>query len=165
MKIKIFQTFSLVVILLSGFSLGLAQETPNAVVKELYKIHDQDLSKSNDRILSGKSRKTLDKFFDKTLADFIWKDLNGHSDEVGVLDFDPFYNAQDTDIKNFFVSPAKINGTKATVTVKFQNFDRKDTLIYQLNRQKSDWKISDIKYNDGSSLLGYFKKDAKKKKT
>jgi hypothetical protein len=137
---------------------GAAQQSaPDAVVKDLYKTHD----KNNGAILDGKSRKLLDKYFDKTLADYMWKDLTTHQDEVGVLDFDPFYNAQDVEIKNFNVGQPKIEGDKAIVPVTFQNFDRKDTLTYTLARQNSAWKISDIKYTDGSTLVGYFKEDAK----
>lgn len=130
---------------------------PAAVVHDLYKTHDKD----NGAILDGKSRKLLDKFFDKTLADYMWKDLTTHKDEVGVLDFDPFYNAQDVQIKNFNIGQTKIEGEKASVLVSFQNFDRKDNLTYMLVRQNSAWKISDIKYTDGTTLIGYFKEDAK----
>jgi len=133
------------------------QNAPDALIKDLYKTHD----KNSGAILDGKSRKLLDKYFDKRLADFMWKDLTTHQDEVGVLDFDPFYNAQDIEIKNFKIGAPKIEGDKAEVVVTFQNFDRKDTLIYTLTRQNSAWKISDIKYTDGSTLLGYFKEDAK----
>ena len=139
---------------------GAAQQTtPDALVRDLYKTHDKD----NGAILDGKSRKLIDKYFDKTLADSLWKDLTTHKDEVGVLDFDPFYNAQDVQIKNLKVGEPKIEGDKANVPVTFQNFDRKETLNYALVRRNAAWKISDIKYTDGTSLLGYFKEDAKRK--
>ena len=141
---------------------GRAQNpAPDALVKDLYKTHD----KNNGAIFDGKSRRLLDKYFDKTLADFIWKDLTTHTDEVGVLDFDPFYNAQEIQIKNFAVGKPKINGNKATVLVRLQNFYRKETLSYRLVRRKNAWKISDIKYTDGTSLLGYFKEYEKNAKT
>lgn len=142
---------------------GAAAQTsaPDALVKDLYKTHEEEFKTSNFKILGGKNRTLLDKYFDKTLADFLWKDLTTHKGEVGVLDFDPFYNAQDADIKNLVVGQPKINGDKATVTVTFQNYDRKETLNYSLTRQNAGWKISDIKYTDGGSLLGYFKEDAK----
>lgn len=141
---------------------GAAQTAaPDALVKDLYKTHDEEFKTSKFRILSGKNRTLLDKYFDKTLADLIWKDLTTHKGEVGVLDFDPFYNAQDAEIKNLVVSQPKTSDDKATVTVTFQNYDRKETLNYQLTRRDADWKISDIKYTDGNSLLGYFKEDAK----
>ncbi|MDQ3801665.1 MAG: YbjP/YqhG family protein [Acidobacteriota bacterium] len=129
------------------------QNTPDALVRDLYKTHSRD----SGAILDGKSRKGIDKYFDKTLADFFWKDLTTHRDEVGVLDFDPFYNAQDIEIKNLKVGEPKIEGDRATVIVTFQNFDRKESLTYSLARRSGAWKISDIKYTDGSSLLGYFK--------
>ncbi len=162
MKIKTIKSIFLVLILFSlcGVSTIFALP-PENLVKELYQIHDQDVKGNKDRILSGKNRKMLDKFFDQTLADFIWKDLTTERDGVGVLDFDPFYNAQDFDIKNFSVAKAKINGRQATVIVKFTNSGTKESLKYQLVRQTPGWKISDIEYTDGSSLLGYFKDDAK----
>jgi hypothetical protein len=164
MKFKMLTSFLLLSVWCLGFGIvtGLAQSsTPEAVIKELYKIHDQDLKNSNERILSGENRQNLDKFFDKTLADFTWKDLTSNSDEVGVLDFDPFYNAQDFEIKNFSVAKAKIVGIKATVTVKFTNAGRRDTLNYQLVKRGTGWKIADIKYTDGTSLMSYFREAAK----
>jgi hypothetical protein len=91
----------------------------------------------------------------------IWKDLKSNSEEIGVLDFDPLYNAQDFDIKGFSVGKAKIAGTKATVTVKFINSGRRDILNYQLVRRNSTWKITDINYGEGFTLLRYFKDAAK----
>lgn len=162
MKIKLFKPVFLTAILFSIFGVSsVFAQTPDSVVKELYKIHDQDLKGNNDRILNGKSRKTLDKFFDKTLADFIWKDLTTEREGVGVLDFDPFYNAQDFQITNFLVGSPKISGGKASIVVKFSNAGRKETLSYQFVQNKKTWKIADIKYSDGSSLLGYFKEDTK----
>lgn len=164
MNTKTFTSFFFAAILFSvfGVSANFAQSsTPDGLIKDLYKTHDQDLKKDTDNILNGKTRKPLDKYFDKTLADLMWKDLTSNSDEVAVLDFDPFYNAQDFDIKNFSISAPKIVGSKASVVVKFTNSGRKDTLNYQLVKRGAVWKISDIKYTDGSSLLGYFK-DANK---
>jgi hypothetical protein len=129
---------------------------PEATVKDLYKTHDKD----NGAILNGKSRTLLDKYFDKNLANLIWKDMTTHKDEVGVLDFDPFYNTQDPDIKNLSVGQAKTEGAKATVPVSFTNSGRKETITYALVQQNSAWKISDIKYEGGGSLLKYFKEDA-----
>ena len=124
-----------------------AQEAgPDAVVRDLYKVHAEEFRTSRFRIMSGKDRKLLDKFFDKNLADLIWKDLTTHVGEVGVLDFDPFYNAQDADIKNLKVSPAVVNGDTAESTVTFTNYGKKEKLIYTLVKQNGSWKISNINY-------------------
>lgn len=165
MKIKTFKSIFLAAFFLLGFGIVSSfAQTPDSVVKELYKIHNQDLKSNRDSILNNRNRQNLDKFFDKTLADFIWKDLTTHRNEVGVLDFDPFYNAQDFDIKNFLISSVKTINLKSSVTVKFTNAGRKDTLVYQLVKQAAGWKITDIRYTDGSSLLKYFKEYAKQNK-
>ena len=138
-----------------------AQETgPDAVVSDLYKVHAEEFRTSRFRIMGGKDRKLLDKFFDKNLADLIWKDLTTHVGEVGVLDFDPFYNAQDADIKNLKVSPAVVNGDTAESTVTFTNYGKKEKLIYTLVKQNGSWKISNINYGEGNTLLKFFEEGA-----
>jgi hypothetical protein len=134
---------------------------PDALVRDLYKIHEQDSRSGKDRIINGRSRLYLDKYFAKTLADLIWKDMTTHKDDVGIIDFDVFYNTQDPDIKNLSVGAPKISGSKATVTVRFTNADVKETLNYHLVKQSSGWKIADIRYREGASLLGFFKEDGK----
>ena len=153
----------LIIIVGSGLaqSAGAQTLTPDALVRDLYKIHEQDSKTSKDRILNGKSRRYLDKYFDKTLADLIWKDLTTDTGYAGVIDFDPFYATQDPNIKNLTVGAPKTTGTKATVIVRFTNSGVKETLNYLLAKQGSGWRITDIKYDDDSSLLGYFREDEK----
>jgi hypothetical protein len=133
------------------------QIAPDALVKDLYEQHD----KKNSPFFQTKNRAPLDKYFDKKLADLIWKDANDSKGEVGVIDGDPLYNAQDTEIKNFSIASPKIEREKAEVVVTFNNFDKKEKLTYKLVQRNSEWKIEDIDYGDGSSLLGWFK-DASK---
>lgn len=139
----------------------IAQELgPDAVVRDLYKMHEEEFKTSRFRIMSGKNRKLLDRFFDKNLADLVWKDLTTHVGEVGVLDFDPFYNAQDADIKNLKVSPAVVSGDTAESTVTFTNYGKKEKLIYTLVKQNGTWKISNINYGQGNTLLKFFEEGA-----
>jgi ABC-type transporter MlaC component len=154
--------FASVIFSVFGISSTFAQiATPESLVKDLYKIHAEDFKNDKDRIVTAKSRKNLDKFFSKTLADYFWKDLNSKGNEVGVLEFDPFYEGQDALIKNLVVGKAKLSGEKATVIVKFLNFNEKHTLTYKFVKENSAWKISDIKYADGLSLLQIFIDDGK----
>ena len=132
-------------------------DAPDALIKDLYKTHDRD----NGAIVQGKNRKILDKYFDKNLAGLIWKDMTTNRGEVGVIDFDIFYNTQDPDIKNLNVGAAKINGDKATVPATFTNYNTKYSVTYSLVKENSAWKISDIGYDKGESLLKYFKEEAK----
>ena len=129
------------------------QLTPDALLRDLYKVH----ARKNSGILSDKSRKQLDKYFDRNLANLIWKDLTTHRNEIGVIDFDIFYNTQDPLIKNVSVGQPKINGARATVSVSFYNSGAKETIVYTLVKQNGAWKISDIKYRNGDTLLKYFK--------
>ncbi len=124
-----------------------------ALVADLYKQHDARKSP----FFQTKNRALVDKYFEKNLADLIWKDANDSAGEVGALGFDPLYNAQDTNIRNFSVAAPKINGDKATVAASFENFKENQTVNYSLARENSNWKISDINYGGGSTLLGVFK--------
>jgi ABC-type transporter MlaC component len=127
------------------------QQTPDAVIKELYRLHN----KNAGQILNNKN--LLNRFFDANLSRLIRKDMA--KPEVGVLDFDMFYDTQDPQIKNLLIGQAKIQGAKAIVPVSFTNDRTKYTVTYQLVKQNNVWKISDIKYKHGT-LLGYFKEGA-----
>lgn len=127
-----------------------AAPAPEAVVRELYRVH----RKGYGPLFEKRGRKLHDKFFDAKLAALIWKDLTETPpDEVGHLDFDPLYNAQDIRIKNFRVGAAAVNGDAADVPVTFVNYDRKERLIFRLVRTNGAWKISNIDYGGGSDLL------------
>ena len=132
------------------------QWTPDTLLRDLYKVH----ARKNSDILSDKSRKLLDKYFDRNLANLIWKDLTTYRNEIGVIDFDIFYNTQDPLIKNVSVGQPKINDDKAMVSVSFTNSGAKETIVYSLVRQNGAWKIFDIKYRNGDTLLKYFKEGA-----
>jgi hypothetical protein len=135
---------------------GAAQKSPDALVAELYKQHDAKKSP----FFQSKDRAPVDKYFSKSLADMIWKDATRkNQNEVGVLDGDPLYNAQDTEIKNFKVGAADIKGDKAAVAVTFDNFGTKQNLKFSLIQEKGAWKISDIDYGEAGTLASWFKED------
>src|SRR5678816_1573064 len=68
-------------------------KSPASVVRELYRVHND----GKGHVFEAKGKKYIYKFFDQKLADLIWKDITGTPEgEVGNLDFDPLYNAQDT---------------------------------------------------------------------
>jgi hypothetical protein len=114
------------------------QTAPDALVADLYKQHDAKKSP----FFQSKDRALVDKYFAKPLADMIWKDATRkNQNEVGVLDGDPLYNAQD----------------KATVVVTFDNFSAKQTLKFSLAQEKNAWKISDIDYGEAGTLVKWFK--------
>ena len=123
---------------------------PDAVVRELYKVH----KKGYGHVFVKEGRKLQQRFFDENLANLIWKDLTETpQDEVGHLDFDPLYNAQDTRITRFRIGAATLEGDKATVHVTFQNYDRKENLKFLMTKTAAGWKVSNIDYGSGYDLL------------
>jgi len=128
---------------------------PDALVKDLYKQHDAQKSP----FFQTENRALVDKYFDKNLADTIWKDAVDSDGEVGALGADPLYNAQDSDIKKFAVGQPKITGDKAQVVVSFENFKKKENFTYQFVKQNGEWKISDVNYGE-YTLVGLFKDNA-----
>jgi hypothetical protein len=106
-----------------------------------------------------KGRAGLDKYFAKDLADLIWKDAqtSAAKNEVGALDGDPLYNAQDMKITAFRVkSPEYGEGNRdlADVSVTFKNLGKEQTVSFRVQRDsRKVWKITDIFYpsNDNSS--------------
>ena len=123
---------------------------PETVVKELYRVHRNGYG----HIFEKQGRKLQQKFFDQKLAALIWKDLTQTPEgEVGNLDFDPLYNAQDTQIKSFRVGASAVKGDTATVPVTFMNYDQKVRLTFRLVNTKGGWKVSNIDYGQGSDLV------------
>jgi len=127
-----------------------AATTPDAVVRDLYRVH----RKGYGHVFVKEGRKLQQRFFDDHLATLIWKDLTETpQDEVGRLDFDPLYNAQDIRITRFRVGSATLEGDRATVPVTFQNYDRKESLKFLMTKTAAGWKISNIDYGAGYDLL------------
>ena len=103
----------------------------------------------------------MNKYFTKELGDLIWKDAvaSSRSNEVGALDGDPLYNAQDMKITGFRIKPpiyGEGNLNLADVPVTFRNFGKEETVLFRVERENGVWKISDILYprnpEDASSL-------------
>jgi Protein of unknown function (DUF3828) len=155
------KTFALSLLLLLGLNsvasarvaqsrVAAAAASPDAVVRELYRVH----RKGYGRVFVREGRKLQQRFFDENLARLIWKDLTETpQDEVGRLDFDPLYNAQDIHITRFRVGAPALEGDKATVPVTFTNYDRKENLKFLMVKTAAGWKISNIDYGSGYDLL------------
>lgn len=131
---------------------------PDLVVRNLYAARKRP---ATDPFFQTKSRARLSRYFTKELADLIWKDSvsSSKSNEVGALDGDPLYNAQDMKITNFRIkAPTYGEGNRnlADVPVTFRNYGKDATVLFRVERQAGAWKISDISYpgnpEDASSL-------------
>ncbi len=147
----------LIALVFATASIGFAQTkkttaaiTPDQVVKNLYAARK---SPKTDPFFQKKNRALLDKYFTKNLADLIWKDaISVKPGEAGNLDYDPLYNAQDTQITNFVVGRPDEGGV---VTVKFKNFGKDEWIKFFLTKENTAskvWKIDTIMYSDADDL-------------
>ena len=122
--------------------------SPRAVVVSLYNQH-----KKRSPFFQTRSRALLDRYFQKRLADLIWQDARSSGGEVGALDGDPLFDAQDMEITKFAINEGTVRPPEAKVLVSFENFGQKHEITFQLVRNRTGWKIADIAYDDGTSLL------------
>lgn len=133
--------------------------SPKALVADLYREHDQKRSP----FFQTRSRALLYKYFEKSLADLIWKDALHAKGEVGAIDGDPLYDAQDMEIKKFAIGKPVYDSGKARVNVTFENFGQKKTLIFILENGRSGWKINDIDYGESGTLRRWLKEESANK--
>jgi hypothetical protein len=132
------------------------QTSPAALVAELYR----ESARKRSPFFQTRSRAVVNKYFEKVLGDLIWKDAIRSKGEVGAMDGDPLFNAQDMEIKHFMIHKpdfAKGNsGAEAEVKVTFENFGAKKEILFVLRWDAGPWgwKIVNIKYDDATDLLG-----------
>jgi hypothetical protein len=127
---------------------GFAQSgiMPDVVVKDLYAAQKA----GSGPFSQAKSRALVDRYFTKDFADLIWKDAVAAKGEVGAIDFDPLYNAQDTEITAFKIGKPMYgegNLDGADVPVTFRNMGKDETVLFRLERNSQRvWRIGDIYY-------------------
>ena len=152
--------FVAVLFLVTNFSFSAYGQTtssnrlsPNALVADLYRVHKE----KHSPFFQTRSRALLYKYFTKSLADMIWKDAVSSKGEVGALDGDPLYDAQDMEIKKFAIGKPGYEGGKARVNVTFDNFGQPKSFVFILLNGRTGWRIDNIEYGEGRSLRGYLK--------
>jgi hypothetical protein len=158
-SILIFAQLLLCAFLCAGFSSAAPQASkvttpasPDRLVANLYKQH-----KKRSPFFQTSSRALLDTYFERNLANLIWKDAVHSKGEVGAIDGDPLYNAQDTEIKHFSIHKPTFGKGQAEVVVSFENFGKKQQIVFVLVPRKNGWRIANLKYDDGTDLLGLLK--------
>ena len=127
--------------------------SPDALVRELYRVHNQ----KHSPFFQTRSRALLYKYFEKNLADMIWKDAVKSKGEVGVIDGDPLYDAQDMEIKHFAIAQPRYETGRAMVDANFENLGQKKTITFIVVKGPSGWRIRDIIYGEGRTLGSEFK--------
>ena len=127
--------------------------SPDSLVKDLYRVHNQ----KHSPFFQTRNRALLDKYFEKGLGNLIWKDARTSKGEVGVIDGDPLYDAQDIEIKKFAIAKPRFEDGRALVDATFENLGQKKTITYIVVKGRAGWRIRDIVYGEGRTLTSQFK--------
>jgi len=127
--------------------------SPTKLVTDLYSAHR---GKTNP-LRYPASKKLLGAYFEKGLLSTFLKDQLESQGEVGKLDFDPLYAAQDFEIKGFSVLLVAQQKDSAEVAASFKNMGTSEKIVFLLSNTAQGWRITDIKYSDGRSLKGILK--------
>jgi ABC-type transporter MlaC component len=113
-------------------SKSVAQSSPEGLVSELYKLHE----KNQSPFFQTKDHSMVTQYFAERLAQLIWKDAVSSKGEVGALDFDPLYDAQDFDIKKFSLRKSKSEKDSTEVIASFETWATKLKSPFLLFLQK-----------------------------
>src|SRR6516225_2199899 len=127
--------------------------SPTKVVTDLYSAHKGKA----DPLQYPASKKLLGAYFEKGLLSLFLKDQSESKGEVGKLDFDPLYDAQDFDIKDFSIALVAQQKDSAEVAASFKNIGTNEKIVFLLSNTAQGWRITDIKYSDGQTLKGILK--------
>src|ERR1700741_5241078 len=130
-----------------------AATSPTKIVSDLYRAHNG----KTDPLQYPASKKLLGTYFEKGLLSLFLKDQSESQGEVGKLDFDPLYAAQDFKIKDFSVALVAQQKDSAEVAASFKNIGTSERIVFLLSNTAQGWRITDIKYSDGSTLKGILK--------
>lgn len=68
--------------------------------------------------------------------------------EVGVLDFDPFLNGQDGEVKGLKTQVVKRDEDRATVEATFHSLGQKQSILFDMILEGNAWRINDIRSLD-----------------
>jgi Protein of unknown function (DUF3828) len=127
-----------------------ADSAATAFVTAIYNTYKgkdaKGLPLENERIIR--------RYFESTLAAAIAKDQKAAArrNEVGLLDFDPFLEAQDWDVGAFDIAVSDAAAGTAKATVKFVNQGEAMTVVLDLVQVKNDWRVYDITWlHDGKT--------------
>lgn len=130
------------------------KKAPEAVIYTLYAQHSKNITPFHQK----KSRASIAAYFTKATTDLIWKDATRkNQDEPGVINGDPLYNSQEIQSKEFIVGTGEITGSNAVVNVNTGGFQELRKIKFLLVIENGAWKIEDIDYGSGESLVKWLK--------
>jgi Protein of unknown function (DUF3828) len=130
-----------------------AIRTPEELVAHLYQVHKG----KSDPLRYPQSQKLLGRYFLDPLLKLYLNDQRQSKGEVGKIDFDPLYDAQDFQITDFKIVRLNIEGGDGSVVARFKNLGMDQEIVFEMRKIKTGWRIADIKYKDGRTLMTILK--------
>jgi hypothetical protein len=125
-----------------------ADDTPEAMVQHWLELHFAGDMGFTSAALAGKLdrlsvglRAEIERYFATPFA----------ADEPPPVDGDPFTDAQDYPVL-FSVGAGSPSGDGSEVTVRYDDGHRSRQVVFLLQQQESQWRIDDLRYEDGSTL-------------
>jgi len=124
-------------------------DSPQALLRALYQVHDE----GDGPLLPSEGRSQRRVFFTESLALALEGEIDRPDpEELGNLDFDPFYNAQETDLGAMDIAVAKVSGNATVALVRFANGGDPIEIAYRVILDGQAWRIDDIEYGEGRTL-------------
>lgn len=124
-------------------------DSPQALLRALYQVHDE----GDGPLLRSEGRSQRRVFFTESLALALEGEIDRPDpEELGNLDFDPFYNAQETDLGAMDIAVAKVSGNATVALVRFANGGDPMEIGYRVILDGQAWRIDDIEYGEGRTL-------------
>lgn len=90
----------------------------------------------------------------KRIADYFSRPAP--ADAVPVIAGDPFTDSQEYPLR-FAVGKAVVSNGLADVAVRFADAARDRTVVYRMRREGGAWRVDDLRYAGGETLLGLLK--------
>lgn len=133
----------------SGESSPPTVDSPENVVRSLY----HDFPPDGEEAIHLQKKEVLAKYFADNLVDLFLKDQECAEKEKGIcnIDFMILYAAQDYEITDLQIGA--FDPVKKVVSVQFKNFGKPTILVYLLWKTPAGWRIADIRYQKGLTLL------------
>ena len=128
--------------------------SPEEFIRNIYTSeHLPWATEKSSHVIDFSSRKSLAKYFDNNLVNLFIRDdkYKIKTKEIGCLDFDPIYDAQDGDPVTKDLKISKVVGKVNVFSVTFANLGTR-TLIYKLTYTADGWRIKDIEYSKNKTL-------------
>lgn len=144
--------FLIALVLLALAAPAVAQPVPDRTPEDLVGfIYKQYVGqKPTDEIFRWTEKAMAQRLFEPALARGLIRALNSPANrEEPVIDFDPFVDAQDFEIKSFTLKAERKDAERARIVASFDNMGEPRRVTYDLVSTKAGWRIHDISWGPG----------------